>query len=64
MTPEDQITIIKACKAISTLNETVSINTLLNPVNGFENITSVTQNMKYKLSVIEKILNKPEYKNI
>ena len=57
MTAENQITILKALEAISQLSKTTATNVLLSPNVSMKNIPENIRTMKYKLSIIEGIIN-------
>ena len=57
MTAENQITILKALEAINLLSKTTSTNVLLNPESSINKLIANVITIKYKLSIIEGIIN-------
>jgi hypothetical protein len=57
MIPKNQITILKSLKAIEGLSKSASITTLLNSELGFNSIVEDIKTMRYKLSIIEQLID-------
>ena len=58
MAPETQIEILKALSAIELLSKNTAISILLSPKASIVSITENIRTIKYKLSVIEGVINK------
>ena len=63
MSPKNQIVILKALMAIEGLSKSTAITILLNSDAGFNSIIGDVITMKYKLSMIEQLINEIKAEN-